>query len=66
MAKEIIVTVDNHGKIKVETSGFSGPSCMEEAKELEEALGVIEGVTKTREYLQQPAEERNRNRLGNK
>lgn len=37
--KEIILTVNEEGEVKVETKGFKGSSCLKEAEFLENALG---------------------------
>jgi hypothetical protein len=37
--KEIILTVDNDGKTKLETKGFKGKACQQASKFLEDALG---------------------------
>jgi len=45
--KTIRVLISPKGEITVETQGFSGPSCREASKFIEEALG-----TRTNETLQ--------------
>lgn len=37
--KEIIIDIDDNAEISVETRGFSGKSCLEESKFVEELLG---------------------------
>jgi stress-induced morphogen len=37
--KEILLTVDAEGTVKVETKGFKGKSCIKESEFLENALG---------------------------
>lgn len=37
--KEIILTVDNDGKTKLETKGFKGKACLQASKFLEDTLG---------------------------
>ena len=39
MAKRIIVEIDNNGEVRLETRGYSGPVCLEEAQFLKELLG---------------------------
>jgi hypothetical protein len=48
---EIIITPD--GQTKLETKGFSGPSCRDASKFLELALGQRSGETLTAEFHQQ-------------
>lgn len=50
MSKEIIVTVDPIGGVEVATKGFSGKSCTDATKELEEALGKVTSDKKTGDY----------------
>lgn len=39
MAKEIVLTVDLNGEIKIETKGFKGKGCLKESAFLEKVLG---------------------------
>lgn len=48
--KYIEVTIDPRGGVKVETSGFSGETCREATKALENRLGLVESETLTDEY----------------
>ena len=53
--KTIEITVDPQGGTRVETKGFTGPSCRDATRLLERALGVVESDTPTAEmYQQQP------------
>ena len=52
-AKIIEIIVSPTGGTKVETKGFSGPSCRDASKFLEEALGQRTGETTTAEFHQQ-------------
>jgi len=50
MSKVIQVTVSPKGETRVETTGFSGSSCQDASRALEEALGAKTGETLTGEY----------------
>jgi Protein of unknown function (DUF2997) len=50
MSKIIQVIVSPKGETKVETSGFSGSSCQEASRALEQALGGRVDETLTGEY----------------
>lgn len=50
MSKIIQVVVSPAGETKIETIGFSGSSCQEASRALEEALGAKSGETLTGEY----------------
>ncbi|WP_243357978.1 DUF2997 domain-containing protein [Fundidesulfovibrio terrae] len=39
MAKQIIVDIDNTGEVRIETTGFAGPVCLEESQFLKGLLG---------------------------
>jgi hypothetical protein len=57
--KIIEITVSPAGETRVETKGFTGPSCRDATKLLERALGVVASDTPTAEmYQQQPAQQR--------
>lgn len=49
--KTIIVTVSSDGKSVVETSGYSGPSCQEASRFLEQALGQKQSESLKSEYF---------------
>jgi len=51
--KKIIVKVTKEGKVTVKTEGFSGSSCMEGSKFIEEALGSTSSMEHTNEYYQE-------------
>jgi hypothetical protein len=50
--ESIEITFDVNGEIKVQTKGFSGKSCVEGSKFVEEALGTKTGEKLTGEYYQ--------------
>jgi hypothetical protein len=37
--KQIVITVKNDGSVEIETMGYKGPVCLEEAKFLKDLLG---------------------------
>jgi len=39
MAKQIIVDIDNTGEVRIETTGFAGPVCLEESQFIKDLLG---------------------------
>lgn len=51
--KQIIVLIDPDGNTQIEVDGLSGPSCKEETKALEEALGIITKTTHKADYYRQ-------------
>jgi uroporphyrinogen-III synthase len=60
---EIIVTPE--GKASVQTLGFTGSSCREASRFLEEALGQRTAEVRTAEFYQsQPVNENQRQQLG--
>lgn len=50
MSKIIQVVVSPKGETKLETKGFTGSSCQEASRALEQALGVSREETLTGEY----------------
>ena len=54
--KEIIVEVTETGEITLETRGFKGASCLEEAKFLKEVLGEETKRSLTPAYFQKQGE----------
>jgi hypothetical protein len=50
MSKIIQVVVSPTGETKIETTGFTGSSCQEASRALEQALGAKTGETLTGEY----------------
>lgn len=38
--KQIILTIDDEGGVKLETKGYAGQGCKAASKALEEALGI--------------------------
>jgi hypothetical protein len=53
--KKIIVKVTKQGKVSVRTEGFTGSSCMEASKRIEDLLGKATKVDQTAEYYQNDA-----------
>jgi hypothetical protein len=53
--KTIEITVDAKGQTKVETTGFTGSSCRDASRFLEQALGRPAGETLTAAFYQQQA-----------
>lgn len=51
--KTIEITIDESGKTIVETHGFTGSSCSDATKAIEQALGAVSHDTKKPEYYQQ-------------
>jgi hypothetical protein len=51
--QEIIITIDEDGKIKAETLGIKGEMCLEELKKILENEPFVE-LQKTDEYYQSP------------
>ncbi|GEM_PF-4692957 len=47
---KVIVDIDREGKIKMETKGFSGSSCVDEIQEILKGLMEIEKLEKTSEF----------------
>lgn len=52
MPKQIDVTIDKTGEVKIEVSGVKGLACMDATKGLEKALGVVVKDTPTEEMNQ--------------
>lgn len=50
--ESIEIIIDVNGEIKIQTKGFSGKSCIEGSKFVEEALGTKTGEKLTGEYYQ--------------
>jgi hypothetical protein len=53
--KTIEITVDEEGRVAVETKGFAGGSCREASRFVEEALGVKTAERMTAEFHQAQA-----------
>ena len=49
--KRIEIVVDNKGQSKVETKGFTGSSCVEASKFIEQALGQLTEMRTTPEFF---------------
>ena len=55
--KTIEITVSPKGETKIETKGFAGSSCREASRNLEQALGLVQGDAPTAElYQPQPVQ----------
>ena len=50
MSKIIQVTISPKGETKIETTGFTGSSCQDASRALEQALGAKSEETLTGEY----------------
>jgi hypothetical protein len=65
MKQTIEIIISPTGESRVETRGFSGSSCRDASRFLEEALGQRTGERLTSEYHQSPSvEQRQQQRLG--
>ena len=62
--KEIIVEIGPDGAVHVEAFGYTGNSCEEATKFIEEALGRTVETKRKPEYHQQTRINNNRQRLG--
>jgi hypothetical protein len=51
--KEIVIDISNEGEIQVETRGFKGKSCIQEAQFLKDVLGKETARTLTPTYWQE-------------
>ena len=54
VAAQVLVTVDENGKVTVETAGVKGPACEKLSSAIEAVLGVSTANTRKPEYLLQP------------
>lgn len=54
MNRIIEITVSPTGETKIETKGFTGSSCQQASRFIEQALGQQVGEKLTCEYYQQP------------
>lgn len=50
MTKTIEITISPQGETRIETKGFTGESCREATKTLEQALGLRQGEQLTAEF----------------
>ncbi len=53
MSRVIEVIVSTQGQTRVETKGFSGSTCREASRFIEQALGKVAGEQLTSEYYRQ-------------
>jgi Protein of unknown function (DUF2997) len=51
MARIIEVTVSPEGEVTMQTKGYTGESCLQSSKFLEDALGVVASDKKTAEFF---------------
>ena len=51
--KQIEIIISPDGSSRIESRGFSGRSCLDATRKLEEALGQPSSETKTAEFYQQ-------------
>jgi hypothetical protein len=56
--KQIVLTISPTGETKLETRGYSGESCREASRWLEQALGQVTGDEPTAELYQSAPSER--------
>lgn len=49
--KEVVITIDDHGKTTIATRGFHGRECQSATADLERALGVKSADTPTPEMF---------------
>lgn len=49
-AKQVVVTFEEDGSMKIDAKGFSGPACEKATRYLEEALGAVSKRTKKPDY----------------
>jgi len=54
--KKIIVKIKK-GKVKIEAEGYTGTSCQDATKQIEEALGVVDDRDLKDEYYQEDENE---------
>ncbi|MEI8195293.1 MAG: DUF2997 domain-containing protein [Phycisphaerae bacterium] len=52
MTKIIEILIDRQGQTKIQTRGFSGASCKDASRQLEQALGQAQSEEQTAEYYQ--------------
>ena len=52
MSARIEIVIDPRGGVRVETKGFTGPSCLAASRFLEEALGERTHQQRTAEFFQ--------------
>ena len=43
--RQLVIDIDPDGTIRIDAQGFSGPSCEEATRAIEEALGQVTTVT---------------------
>jgi hypothetical protein len=65
MAEEIIIEIDDEGKLEVKTKGFKGKGCLDASKWIEEHLGRRESIKKTADYYTEETREKVRLNRGN-
>ncbi len=50
--KTIEIVIDPAGEARLQTRGYSGPSCRDASRLLEQALGIVQSDTPTTEMYQ--------------
>jgi hypothetical protein len=55
LIKTIEILIDTQGQTKIQTKGFTGSSCQEASRLLEQALGPTQSDVRTAEYFQPAA-----------
>ncbi len=57
--KTIVITVSPKGETTVQTKGFTGPSCRDASRFVEQALGERTGEKLTQEFYQPQVSQQN-------
>jgi Protein of unknown function (DUF2997) len=52
--QELEITIDKEGRVQVAVRGVKGDGCRELTKNIENAVGTVEGREYTAEYYEQP------------
>lgn len=52
--QELEITIDKEGRVQVAARGIRGDGCLSVTKNIENAVGVVEGREYTGEYYEQP------------
>lgn len=63
--QELEITIDREGKVQVAVRGIRGEGCLALTRNMETAVGTVEGREYTAEYYEQPvnvADQQNVNR----
>ncbi len=57
MRKQVTVTIEADGSLKIDAQGFTGPECKRATDYLEKALGAVDKTQPKPEYNQQQAQQ---------